>query len=141
MTDYFQLTLAVFNKNERVRNKSFCAIPSARTYVDGCKLTELQMDAILYNQKDVDDLIEVLRIAKYAFHNQEIENGKHIECAIRVGMVIRCTTNKNWDRRGHSAMVTAFSIPDDKVWLGQQVISIKGFLENIETGRYEVVEP
>ncbi|QGW28457.1 hypothetical protein [Phnomibacter ginsenosidimutans] len=69
----------------------------------------------------------------------EKHKGKEIECAIKVGMVIRYMTDKNWDKLGQHAMVTAYSIPDDKVWVGHQVISIAGFLENIENGRYEVV--
>lgn len=68
------------------------------------------------------------------------QKGKQIECAIKVGMVIQYMTNNNWDMLGHKAMVTAYSIPDDKVWVGQQVISIAGFLQNIENGRYKVVE-
>lgn len=141
MTDYFQLTLTGFRNQERVVNKGFCAISNGKTYVDGHKLNELQMQSVLYNQKDVEELIEVLQIAKYALPKSELQKGEKLKCAIRVGMVIRYMTDKNWDRLGHTAMVTAYSIPDDKVWVGHQVISIKGFLENIETGRYEVVEP
>jgi hypothetical protein len=136
--DYFKLSLTGFNNKERVRDKAFCSIESGRTYVDGYKLTELQVQSVLFNQKDVEDLIKVLEIAKHTFPYQK---GQTIECSIKVGMVIRYCTNKNWDKFGQTAMVTALSIPDDKVWVGQQVISIIGFWENIESGRYEVVEP
>ena len=137
MTDYFKLILTGFRNQERVVNKGFCAISNGKTYVDGHKLNELQVQSALYNQKDVEELIDVLQIAKYALPKR----GEELKCAIRVGMVIRYMTDKNWDRLGHTAMVTAYSIPDDKVWVGHQVVSIKGFLENIETGRYEVVTP
>jgi len=136
--DYFKLSLTGFNNKERVRDKAFCSIESGKTYVDGYKLTELQVQSVLFNQKDVEDLIKVLEIAKHTFPYQK---GQTIECSIKVGMIIRYCTNKNWDKFGQTAMVTAFSIPDDKVWVGQQVISIRGFLENIESGRYEIVEP
>ena len=139
MTDLFQLTLTGFNGTEQVRGKSFRTIESGKTYVDGYKVTELQIRSNLFSQRDVEDLIKVLQIAKHTFPNNMV--GKTIECRIRVGMIIRYCTNKNWDTFGQSAIVTAFSIPDDKVWVGQQVLSIKGFLENIESGRYEVVEP
>jgi hypothetical protein len=139
--DYFKLSLTGFNNKERVRDKAFCSIESGKTYVDGYKLTELQVQSVLFNQTDVEDLIKVLQIAKHTFPIKECDKGKKIECAIKVGTIIRYTTNKNWDKLGMSAMVTAYSIPEDKVWVGQQVLSIRGYLENIESGRYEVVEP
>lgn len=136
--DYFKLNLTGFNNKERVIDKAFCSIESGEIYVDGHKLTELQIQSVLFNKKDVEDLIKVLEIAKHTFPYQK---GQTIKCSIKVGMVIRYCTNKNWDKFGQTDMVTAFSIPDDKVWVGQHVISIRGFLENIESGRYEVIEP
>jgi len=67
-------------------------------------------------------------------------NGKEIKCAIEVGMQIMYTTNNNWDKLGRKPHVTAYSIPEDKVLLSDgQTISIGGFLDNIESGRYKLL--
>ena len=77
----------------------------------------------------------------YALEWIEKQKGNHIECAIKVGMVIEYTTNWNWDVKGRRESVKAFSIAENKVWLGNGIIAIDGFLRNIETGRYKLVEP
>jgi hypothetical protein len=58
---------------------------------------------------------------------------------LRVGMTIRYMTNENWDEFGRTAVVTCYSIPLNKIWLNHKAISIDGFLENIKSGRYEIV--
>ena len=69
MGDYFKLRVTGFNESIRTVDKDFCSIESGKHYVDGYKLSELQVQAVMCNQQDVEELIEVLQIAKYTFPN------------------------------------------------------------------------
>ena len=140
MANYFKLKVTGFNDSKRIIDKDFCSIESGKTYVDGWNLSELQIQSTMFDQQDVEDLIKVLQIAKHTLPKTENQKEKEIKIAnIKVGTIIRFATNKNWDNIEEVAMVTAYSITEDKIWVGQQVISIRTFLENIESGRYKVV--
>ena len=113
MANYFKLKVTGFNDSKRMIDKDFCSIESGKTYVDGCNISELQIQSTMFDQQDVEDLIKVLQIAKHTLPKTDNKKGKEIK--------------------------TAYSISEDKIWVGQQVISIRTFLENIESGRYKVV--
>jgi len=67
MSNTVKLRIVGFNKGEVVRNEHFYSIESGGRYVDSYILTEMQLYSTLTSQKDVEDLIMLLRIAKNSF--------------------------------------------------------------------------
>lgn len=62
-----KLIIMGFDGAERRRYECSFNIKNLMTYIDGYKLTELHIEAVLNSQKEVDDLIELLKLAKYTF--------------------------------------------------------------------------
>jgi hypothetical protein len=67
MSNTIKLRIVGFNKAEIVRNKDFYSIESGGRYVDSHRLTEMQLYSTLTSQKDIEDLILLLTIAKHSF--------------------------------------------------------------------------
>lgn len=69
--DYFQLSIQAFRDKERIKSKQFCSIESGKYFIDGYRATEVQISSVLFSQKDVCDLIEVLSVLKHSFNRPE----------------------------------------------------------------------
>ena len=52
---------------EKVRNKTFYSIERGKTYVDGFALDELQISSVLTSREDIEELINLLQIARFVF--------------------------------------------------------------------------
>lgn len=71
MIPTIKLSVQGFSKDirpdERVRNQQFHNIKPAIRFLDGHKLDEINLYAILESREDVIDLIALLEIAQYCF--------------------------------------------------------------------------
>jgi hypothetical protein len=62
-----KLIIMGFDGAERRKYECSFNIKNLITCVDGYKLTELHIEAVLNDQKDIDELIALLKMAKYSF--------------------------------------------------------------------------